>query len=117
MTSRSPRAAKKAANKAEPREGAEAALAKKTAKAAPEPPAPEPSDDLEIRLGGRIVFLQPVLRSSYTAQFNNGHFTLYAATADAVELDEVPQEVSQAADELDDSQDEPETNPDVLLQV
>lgn len=84
---------------------------------------PEATDDLEIRLGGRIVFLQPVTRSGYSLSFSGGNVRLKASTADAQpeaagEFDFAqPVDAQVIAATGVDPEEEVEVNPDVNLQV
>lgn len=111
--------------KAPAQKAAAKAPAKKSVpkKAAPKNASPTVTTELEIRIGGRIVFLQPVDQSSYDLKFTNGNLTIKANTADATPEGAQEVDFSQPVDEQViavsgvDPDEEVEVNPDVNLQV
>lgn len=132
--------AKRTTPESEPSPAVKAARAKKVVNArtptAPSPakfsPPPEPdlqlpedepehrvygaaTADLEIRLGNRIVFLQPVVSHTYQMSFTNGILLLQAQTEAATPPP--PDAIEDQQDGPEDGEVPPEPNPDVVLQV
>lgn len=76
--------ARKSPAKAPPAKRAAGKRSVPAKKAAPKKAAvPEVTQDLEIRHGNRIVFLQPVTNSSFDLSFKGGNLVLKASLADA----------------------------------
>lgn len=84
-----------------------ASPAKAPAKKAPAkqaaPPAPPPADEgveLEVRLAGKIVFLQAVDKASYSLTFRGGNLSIKANTSDAVAQEEEAQLVQLSPEDI-----------------